>query len=103
MRHEIKVRKISNGYILSYDVDCDDGSILTLEQVMQVDQDCDGLTSEREALIEALYEIVDYFDLGYQKHSKPNEMFIKIAMIPGEDFWKEEDAEYEEVEVKIKE
>jgi len=95
---EIKIRQISNGFIISYveEVEVNLGTVFdgnrfrTYEEAVEWNE-CGCDDDIREALARALNSIIDYFGLAYEKHGS-DKKFIKVQMVAHEKYFDDEDA-----------
>lgn len=94
MTWEIKIRRAENGFILTHEVEGDEGSPILIDSVYEDAQEYGvGETEKRGALIQVFREVIDYFNLEYQKHHNPKEKFIKISLVEEEKYFDEEEGE----------
>lgn len=93
MTNQIKLRHVENGFILDWAEYQDDDTIEKIEKVFEdkeVPLFCEDDCNARAALVDALNAIVHHFDLGYHKHHRAGDKFIKIQLIDGEKFFADE-------------
>ena len=84
MPWEIKIERISNAYVLNWKDDSSDNDALTVKEAYQDTEE--SWSGQKEALIKALYGVIEYFGQGFNKHYAPNDKFIKVKLVSGDDY-----------------
>ena len=63
---ELKIEKINNGFILSYETESDDNKIEIIKEVIEESND------ENEAMTQLLERVAEYFGSHYDKYAENN-------------------------------
>lgn len=66
---KLEIEHAENGYIVSWMDEYDDGTPLPKKRVVR---EFDNEFGELEAMQELLYEVKDFFGVGYNKHASKN-------------------------------
>ncbi len=82
MAYQITIRKVSNAFVMEWEED------IKCEAAYNFDGDDNN--SEREALINSLWHVIEYFNLQYQKHYKEGDKFIKIELVDADKYFGDE-------------
>lgn len=70
----IEIKKVENGFIIKQvylNTETKDGRKIYTEEITVVEEE-DGINSEKDVMIQLLYEIADKFGIDYDKFSSEN-------------------------------
>lgn len=71
MTWEIKINKVSNGYLLNWSEENDENEMTDHQQVIEEKSEGED-DGELKAMEDLLFQIKEYFGVFYSKHNKKN-------------------------------